>query len=358
MAATFSYGFARVRDFNVKTAEDETSRKSHVTSLTVNDEEFQPTPRFWTSFFMRFGVSDTIFRYFDHAEVFERVSERAKDDRVRLCVERDEKGNGKLMAVSNPERPVITHDEAMHLVNRYDGHDVTYDKGIVTSTHIPRSGHGVVNIGGDEFKHRYMLDTPIDGYSQPKIHLSFLRLLCTNGMVGYTKAFRSELNVGKDPAYCIARALESYDNDDGYGALRQRFQSAQNSWASIHECEQLYKSVARLKGSKSIKDDRIVNRFHQMTGNIHELYGLANVNALSVKRQRVLPARCKVYDLLNFASETATHHATPEGAKGMQAYLGGLIADEFDMEGTAEQTDDFQDFFMDSGDSPVAPSRN
>ena len=46
-----------------------------------------------------------------------------------------------------------------------------------------------------------------------------------------------------------------------------------------------------------------------MTGDLQRIYGMANLDALSVKRQRTLPAACKVYDLLNFASEVATHHA-------------------------------------------------
>src|SRR5690242_21369888 len=48
----------------------------------------------------------------------------------------------------------------------------------------------------------------------------------------------------------------------------------------------------------------------------------SNLDALSAKRQRTLPARCKVYDLLNFASEVATHHATPAGERGLQGFVG------------------------------------
>jgi hypothetical protein len=93
-----------------------------------------------------------------------------------------------------------------------------------------------------------------------------------------------------------------------------------------------------------------------MTGRLHELYGLANLDALSVKRQRVLPARCRVYDLLNFASEVATHHSTTEGGRSMQAFIGSMISDEFDMEGTAATVTDFADFLVADGSvgSPVS----
>ena len=41
----------------------------------------------------------------------------------------------------------------------------------------------------------------------------------------------------------------------------------------------------------------IIAAFHRMTGDVSQIYGLANVDALSVKRQRTLPVNCTVYDL-------------------------------------------------------------
>jgi hypothetical protein len=82
-----------------------------------------------------------------------------------------------------------------------------------------------------------------------------------------------------------------------------------------------------------------------LSGGLHETYGLANLDALSIKRQRVLPAKCRVYDLLNFATELATHHANAAGNRVLQAQVGSLISEEFDLEGTAESVTDFADFF-------------
>ena len=74
-----------------------------------------------------------------------------------------------------------------------------------------------------------------------------------------------------------------------------------------------------------------------MSGDLSGIYGLANLDALTVKRQRTLPAACRVYDLLNFASEVATHHATEIGHRAVQAFLGDLISGEYDLEGTVDQ---------------------
>ncbi len=225
----------------------------------------------------------------------------------------------------------------------------------MTRTHTPRAGERPFTIGADAFEHRFVMETPIDGFGHPRIYLSFLRQVCSNGMIGYARAFRSDISLGKDIAHCIGRALDGFDNGEGYAALRQRFESAQNSWASVRECSELYRQLASLNTGDALQTNSWFQDFRRMTGDLHGLYGLANLDTISQKRQRVLPARCRVYDLLNFASELATHRAVPAAGRRLQGFIGTLISDEFDMEGTAESTD-FADFFVQdpSGD----PRRN
>jgi len=348
MTRTFDYGYTKVRNLYAVGERRRTSGKATISAITVEGERTVPTKRFWKSFFVRFGISDNVFRYFEPTEVFQRISERAPDDLLRYCLERDHDKPPRLLAVSHPNRAVIRYQEVLDLVSRHGGHDPKYADGIVTTTHTPRSGDQPFQIGGDRFHHRFVLETPVDGFSHPKIYLSLLRQICTNGMVGYARAFRSDVSLGKDIAQCIGRALETYDNGEGYAALRQRFESAQSSWASVRECLELYKSLIKVKERKDVTSDTLMRDFYRMTGNLNELYGLANLDALSSKRQRILPARCRVYHLLNFASEIATHHSTAEGARTMQAYIGSLISDEYDMEGTAETATEFADFFVQS----------
>ena len=106
------------------------------------------------------------------------------------------------------------------------------------------------------------------------------------------------------------------------------------------------------------EENRLRRDFSRMTGSLTELYGLANLDALSSKRQRILPARCRVYDLLNFASEVATHHALPASRRSLQAFIGSLISDEYDMEGTAATGTEFADFFVASDQNGPRPSVN
>ncbi len=109
------------------------------------------------------------------------------------------------------------------------------------------------------------MDTPIDGFGQPKIYLSLLRMICSNGAIGYSPTFRSEIPMGKDMAYCIARALESYDNGDGFAALRQRFEAAQRSWASLFECHQLYKLLVRMVDQRAVTREGVLHDFYRVT---------------------------------------------------------------------------------------------
>ena len=86
-----------------------------------------------------------------------------------------------------------------------------------------------------------------------------------------------------------------------------------------------------------------------MVGDYESRYGLASIEALSIKRQRMLQANCRVYDLINFATEIASHHAPPMAASRLQAWLGATITEEFDLENTANDVPEFVDVFTDVG---------
>ena len=70
MSRQFEYGVAHIKDIQVKTRVDGQGR-SLVESLELDGRPVQPSRRFWNSLHVRFGFTSNIFRYFDHAEVFE-----------------------------------------------------------------------------------------------------------------------------------------------------------------------------------------------------------------------------------------------------------------------------------------------
>ncbi len=348
----FHYGYAKVSDLKVFRMERTPTGRAVLHELLVDERPVKPTKRFWRSFFSRFGIAENVFRYFEPNEVFKRITERSGDSTFRYCIENRGAGADHLLAVTNTNRPVIRYEEIRGLLKRFGGSGIKYNQGLVTSTHQPRGYNRRFDIGADEFQDRFTMETPIDGFGHPRLFLSLLRTVCSNGAIGYSRAFRSDIPVGKNMDHCIARALESFDNGDGYVALRQRFESAQTSFASVRESLTLSDTVGKLSDGGQLNMPGLATKSRRMAGNLTDIYGLANLEALSDKRRRVLPAKCRVYDLINFASEVATHHAKPDGAKKMQAYIGNLISDEYDLEGTASNTE-FDAFFMPKEDAPA-----
>lgn len=364
MSIRFDYGTACIKDINVTTKPVSQGRPV-VTGVELKGEPVRTSQRFWNSLRTRFGFTDNIFRYFSHAEVFNRISEVAPSDKVRYCVQRDGDGEGALLAVTNPAAGSITYDGLLGLLEKHDTSSMRYHNGILTSEHAPRI-NPTFQVSGDGFQNKFILDTPIDGYGRPAVYLSMMRLVCANGAVGYSPTFRSELPTGKGEngvAFVLERVLEGFNNEEGYAALRQRFESATKSWASVNEANRLYKVLARTlnagevagnpalsarggDGASAVDGSPLLSSYHKLVGDLSGTYGLANLDTLSIKRQRTLPAACKVYDLLNFASEVATHHATGVGNRSLQAYIGELISAEFDLEGTSEQFSDWRDFFI------------
>lgn len=379
----FEYNYQTVNDLVVETEQDPKTGKENVKHILVQDEPIQASERFWTSLQARYLFSKNIFTYFNHSEVFDRISERRSNDRMRLCIERskDQKGKpvNRLLAVSNPNKPLVVHDELQNMLERYDGQNISYSDGIVESTHTPRVSGNKFEVLGDQFENRFIMSTPIDGYGVPNIYLSLLRLICENGVVGYAKTFRSTLPLGKgndDVSPSITRALEGFNNDEGFSAIRQRIEASGKSWLSVYEMTQLQKLITSLHskrllapGDKAVKGTRIAGylkgdrpedaevsvvssplliAYRRMTGDPCAAYGLANLDSLNPKRQRTLPVNCTVYDAINFATEVATHYADPKGARKLQAFIGTTLADEYDMENTKDKFGEFADFLVDS----------
>lgn len=374
----FEYDMVSIQDLqaNTKVGKD---GQVVVDSITVKDQEAAPSQRFWTSLYARFGFNQSFFKYFSHEEVFTRLSKVNSSDRVRICTQiaPDKDGNEKrtLLGVSNVTKPVIHSDGLMELLHAAGAEEVKFADGIIESFHTPRIGTGTTQIGGDDFQNRFVLQTPIDGYGNPCVYLAMLRLVCANGMVGLSRAFRSDVSVGKsrdNVLYTLGRTLENFNSDEGYAALRSRTEAATSSWASLREAQSLYKMIIKMhndqrigqvgehspsiskwahqydKSAQGAISSPVLKAFYAMTGDPHALYGLSNLDALNVKRQRALPVKASVYDMVNFATELATHYADAANSRRLHGWVGSLVSDEYDLEGTMQQLPNFADFHIKS----------
>jgi len=391
-------GSAPISRFKVESQDE----KGRVLRMDVDGIKVRPTERFWTSLCSRystFGLSPKNFKLFTHEEVFNRLQKTVSDDksRLRFTIEGNgEDGKGKLLAVTSPTKPMVEINRAAEVIGRHAASNMEYADGIIRSTHMPPHMEGFdlkikLKDGSrvDSFKHQYILETPIDGYGNPLTYLMLLRLICTNGMIGLSRAFRSEVKLGNtdvDPMFTVERYLDAYNNEEGYSAIQQRFESAAGSWASIAECNSVYRILSKLASNKQFHDGKsdrigqlagdrtrqlggdgasaldgsdlvnlsIMRAYTATTGDLCSIYGLTHLDALSRKKMGRLPAQCSVYDLLNLATEVATHYCTQKNGRPLQAQVGQLISNEYDLQGTMVDNPEFGDFFIETDGKTMA----
>lgn len=388
------YGVASIRDFQITGNDD----KGNVNLMEINGRPVRPSGRFWTSLccaYSTHGLSTKLFKLFTHAEVFERVYDRLGGnggDQLRFAIEDHGEDPGTLLAVTNPGKALVQYESIHATLDTYAAVGIEYKDGIVRSTHTPAHMDDF-EVGPDKFAHRYIMETPVDGFGRPLIYLSLLRMVCSNGMIGYAKAFRTEISLGTgddNPIFTLERALDSFSNEEGYAALRDRFEKAGSSWASIAESQKVYKTILQMaersmfkapKGHRGTIDDlydrrtaalgvsvnidaggsgattldspiniRVMRAFSCLVGDLVHIYSLTHMDALSRKKQAQLSCRCTMYELLNFTTELATHYCDEKDGRLLQAEVGNFVSNEYDLEGTKEARPQFTDWFLDAGE--------
>lgn len=380
---SFEYRTVPIKAITVKDVKSEATNRVVGRDVEIDGDYLRGSDRFWTSLFARYGFNKAFFEYFKPDEVFERIAQHHPDEQLRVCVEKG-KTSSRVLAVSAPDRAIVGFDDLWKLLEDNGGQQCKYDNGIVTSMQTPTRAMPDFEIADSAFQYQFCLSTPLDGYGAPNIYLALLRQVCQNGAIAMAPAFKSEVKLGKkddDIMTQMLRALDSFNNEEGFLALRQRFEAATKSYASIYEAQSLYDQLTKLysKGAvqnallvdpnnttlaralenealdrtiqgdetESVIGSQALRAYHQLTGNLTHEYGLANLDALSQKRQRTLPTRATVYDLLNLSTEIATHYAIPAASRTLQGWAGGLLAGEYDLENTKEKFADFADFHLD-----------
>ncbi len=312
------------------------------------------TDRFWQSFSTLFGLSQGVFEYFGPEEVFDRIT-RVREDPVRICLEtRRGRTTGRALTCTDPSRPLVPVDEARRVIDRYGGDEVSYGDGVVTASfECPYPIE--LRIGGDDYRSRFTLRLPVDGYGLPAAYLSLLRHVCDNGMVGYHPAFRTTVRLGKgddEVGGVLDRVMTTFNNEEGFHALKQRVEAANSSWASLREAMLLQRALeagCTQEGHSTEQRSDVLERYNTLLGAPLSFYGLTSGRELSSKRARTIPVSARVQHLFNFASEVSTHRFHGQAARGrVNAWIGDTLVQEYDLEGTADRYPEFRDYFMES----------
>jgi hypothetical protein len=362
--------------------EYDANKHFHVDHLRIENKRVKPTRRFWDSLCSRFGIGPSIFKYFSHEEVFNRVSDLSDKDSIRITVqetpslyEQAEVFCAKALAISSPATKSLLHnDELLKTLAELGALHLDYHNGIITTHHKCRN-EMAWKIGNDEYETRISLETPVDGYGKPLIHLATFEPGSKSLNRVISKTFQSGIILGNDraAAFTLRRAVESFSNEDGFVALKQRFESAQNSWASIWEAVKLSKFLYTFDNEDFREDfaktihplglqapegtlrNHLLKGLHDRTGDIRTIYSLAQIDSLNEKRMRMLPTRCKVYGLLTLVARIATHQVTPEAGRQLHTYVGDLVSHEYDLENSCSRFGEFDDFIDKSSSKRFKP---
>jgi hypothetical protein len=327
--------------------------------VRVDGQAFQTTSRFWSSFCAKFGVAPTIFNYFAHEEVFDRIRQRRRDGAVMRMMTDVSPDGAFALSITNPNKPYVDYYGLMNVLTEQGTIGASYGVGVVSSVHKLPAG-GEMKIAGEAYHPRFRLSTPIDGYGEPMIAMEFLRLVCLNGLTVASPEFMTRIPLGKsnggDVSDALVRMIQSYSNDEGFAAVADRLAMATRSWASVREARDLgtlLERVAPFWVSEQPNDPQVNKRnmelharFGQTIGDLTKIYGITQLKDITDRKASVLPVPCMVSDLVNFATHTATHVLEKPGPRStLQNWVSNAICREYDLEGSRDQVSDFKQYF-------------
>ena len=310
-----------------------------INGIRIGNDAYFVKKRFMKTMMAIFGFAESLFQYFSPEELFARIIERRKETSLRLCIDR------KLMqinGVTEPKEETLPMPNVCHIV-RDDPRltKITYDpeNALMESTleladewEIPQDS---------KYRNLLHFSYSVDQCRIPTIALGLVRQVCTNGMIARRKCFETDLVIEKNQGRHLQQLLGSFNNRNGFDALRERMMIAQNTKASINE---LLGVINTLK-THIEEPVPFVERLHEIAGHPEDQYGQARLEEIRVRHRRELPVQASVMDLVNVLTEAATHFI-PDKHLALCAYATNMLAGEFDLEELAGNKHPAKSFYL------------
>jgi len=366
---SIDYQVVDLNDINIEMTY-ESNKRLKVGRMEINGiGEVNFSERFMNSFLAIFGISRSTFNIFSPDEVIERIIDIGKSDRIRLSIEQHDDSIPRVLGAININKPYIESLDLWELYQKMSHHGLSYHDGIVRSEHEPSMfGGSLFDIGGDDMVRRFVMDIPIDGWGKPSAYLQITRLICVNGMIGESPAFRSSVDLGKNTTKggkvidnaipTLKKFIESHNNEEGFQIMSSRLKSAAKTPASLEEFYKTYKlltsdnikSVHRPNGNGT---SDVENALHRMIGeNFMKDKGLVSLDQISYKKRSLVPVKCSVKDLIDLTSEVYTHRFNSDKpsspARRLSSFIGQMLSDEsgYDLEGDYLHHDNYRDYHL------------
>jgi len=306
--------------------------KTKPATITAEGVEFTSTDRFRTSLLGLVGQSNSIFRLFTPEDVFNRFQEVNGSKVVNVNYEEE---TGRAISLTNGNKRILDFNQIREDV--IGDAPVSYLDGVIQVMLEPFRTEGFM-VNNDNHLPRISLHVPLDSYGGVQSFLSMLREVCSNGMVAMGQAFRYSVKIGDtdNPIATLRRFKNSFYDEDGYSDLRNRLEASGKTSASISEFSRLLK-LTTASANFSVG---LLGKIEKSIAETQSYYGLSALNAIDEKRARLTPSLLSVYDLINMSTELSTHVTdSPALGSRLQALVGDLLSNQFDLEGLESATD-------------------
>ena len=296
--------------------------------IQFEDRTYNTTARFITSFARKLKFSNNIFNYFTAEEVFDRVQQRNPDVAFKVTFDRQD---GEILGVVDENKKLLPAEIACNVfASDPRVQKIQYSKGVWEAEFLLDESFSVRN--DSEYARKIWVHYPVDGVSMPCVYLSVLRQVCSNGMVAMVPGFRTDIEINDESGTHLSRLLRSYNNENGFMALESRLQTAQDTLASVNELLK-FENLLTTQISDQASASQLQTRLEEMAGDPCARYETTSLTNIAMKKRSLLPVACSVNDLFNFCSELTTHHENIiSRVDAFNAALGGMLAQEFDLE--------------------------
>lgn len=344
-----------LRDITMELSDPEPNKRRDVKNLIVGGSRVQYTDRFGTTLASMLGQSRSVYNLFEPAEVIERALYRGAKDKIRVSVMETKQGESIALAAVRPKAHVVPVEKYAELLadQGVDLMNVGFHNGIITTTHNPSLPMGF-EVGGDEMTSKFVLQMPVDGYGSASSFLALIRAICANLGIMMTPAFRTDISLGdgkNDALPTIGRFFGAFNNEEGFNAAAERLKSAATTRASLDEYHKIQKQLHKIGAGGhadgvgaaawnklDMADGSPLSAYEttralaELAGPIGEKFGFATLDQVAAKTRRQLPTDMSVYDLFNFTTEVATHYANEGARRTLNAALGTMLTEPFDLE--------------------------
>ena len=296
--------------------------------IRFEDRTYDTSARFITSFARKLKFSNNIFNYFTAEEVFDRVQQKNPDAAFKVTFDRQD---GEILGVVDENKKLLPADIACNVfASDPRVQKIQYSKGVWEAEFALDEAFSVRN--DSDYTRKIWVHYPVDGVSMPCVYLSVLRQVCSNGMVAQVAGFRTEIEINDESGTQLSRLLRSYNNENGFMALESRLQTAQDTMASVNELLK-FENLLATQISDQASASQLQTRLEEMAGDPCSRYETTSLSNIAPKKRALLPVGCSVNDLFNFCSELTTHHENIiSRVDAFNATLGGMLAQEFDLE--------------------------